>query len=407
MNKTLLSIAPSITSLALQPSRQSTLKNKDNTIVDKSNRTSRSRDALSNITNNTISHITKESSQGGKITKKEKSKSTKQSSKRTGVTVDENTAAVTATATVGGGGGGEVKSKGSIDPMVIDESHDAFVLQSPPSVKDWEDIDANDGDDPQAVSEYVNEIYDNLKEKELRDRINPNYMSITQTDVNEKMRSILIDWLIEVHRMFKLLPETLFLCVNIIDRYLQQRTVTRDKLQLVGITSMLVASKYEEIFAPECNDFVYISDGAYTKEHILTMEQTILNVLAFDLTHPSSLHFLRRYSKAAGSDYTIHTLCKYIIEVMLIDVKLLKYTASQIAAGSVYVARAMTEKQPLWTPTLEHYSGYKEEVVRGVAGEMNEALKKWRNSSLKAIKKKYSTPKYGQVADIPIVDDLV
>jgi len=218
------------------------------------------------------------------------------------------------------------------------------------------------------------------------------------------MRSILVDWLIEVHRMFKLLPETLFLAVNIIDRYLQLREVTREKLQLVGITSMLIASKYEEIFAPECNDFVYISDGAYTKEQILTMEQNILNVLSFNLTHPSPLHFLRRYSKAAGSDYTIHTLCKYLIEVMLIDVKLLKFTSSQVAAGSVLIARAMTGKTPLWTPTLEHYSGYGEAAVRVVANEMNDALKKSKNSSLRALKKKYATPKYGQVAEIAAVD---
>lgn len=86
-----------------------------------------------------------------------------------------------------------------------------------------------------------------------------------QNDINEKMRAILIDWLIEVHLKFKLLPETLFLTINLIDRYLQKEVVKRNKLQLIGVTAMLIASKYEEIYAPEVRDFVYITDKAYNK----------------------------------------------------------------------------------------------------------------------------------------------
>jgi hypothetical protein len=59
------------------------------------------------------------------------------------------------------------------------------------------------------------------------------------------MRAILIDWLIDVHLKFKLLPETLYITVGIIDRYLSLHTVARSKLQLVGITALFVASKYE------------------------------------------------------------------------------------------------------------------------------------------------------------------
>jgi G2/mitotic-specific cyclin-B, other len=94
------------------------------------------------------------------------------------------------------------------------------------------------------------------------------YMT-AQTDINEKMRAILVDWLIEVHHKFKLLPETLFLTINLIDRYLEKQAIVRTKLQLVGVTAMLIASKYEEIYAPEVRDFVYITDKAYSKEEIL------------------------------------------------------------------------------------------------------------------------------------------
>ena len=90
-----------------------------------------------------------------------------------------------------------------------------------------------------------------------------------QQDINEKMRAILVDWIIEVHLKFKLLPETLFITVSLIDRYLEIEQIKRTNLQLVGVTAMLIASKYEEIYAPEVRDFVYITDNAYTKEEIL------------------------------------------------------------------------------------------------------------------------------------------
>ena len=87
------------------------------------------------------------------------------------------------------------------------------------------------------------------------------------------MRSILVDWLVEVHLKFKLVPETLYLTVNIIDRYLSLTSVTRPKLQLVGVTALLIASKYEEIYPPELRDLVYICDRAYSKSEILKMEE--------------------------------------------------------------------------------------------------------------------------------------
>lgn len=86
-----------------------------------------------------------------------------------------------------------------------------------------------------------------------------------QPEINDKMRSILIDWLIEVHLKFKLLPETLFITVSIIDRYLEKQKVSKSKLQLVGVTALFIAAKYEEIYPPEIKDFVFITDNAYSK----------------------------------------------------------------------------------------------------------------------------------------------
>ena len=88
--------------------------------------------------------------------------------------------------------------------------------------------------------------------------------------------------------------------------------MTRNKLQLVGVAAMLVAAKYEEIYAPEVKDFVYITDRAYTEKEILKMEIKILSILQFDLGRPLPLHFLRRASKAGGVEAITHTLAKYV-----------------------------------------------------------------------------------------------
>lgn len=120
-----------------------------------------------------------------------------------------------------------------------------------------------------------------------------------QPEINAKMRSILVDWLTEVHRKFELMPETLYLTVHIVDRFLSKETIQRKELQLVGISAMLIACKYEEIWAPEVNDFVRISDSAYLREQVLAAEKAILRKLEWHLTVPTPYVFLLRYIKAS------------------------------------------------------------------------------------------------------------
>lgn len=93
------------------------------------------------------------------------------------------------------------------------------------------------------------------------------------------MRGILVDWLVEIHTKFRLLPETIFLAVNIIDRFLSQRVVSLVKLQLVGVTALFVASKYEEVVCPSVSNFLYMTDGGYQDDEILKAERYILNMI--------------------------------------------------------------------------------------------------------------------------------
>ncbi|KAL0039838.1 hypothetical protein WJX77_009647 [Trebouxia sp. C0004] len=226
----------------------------------------------------------------------------------------------------------------------------------------WTDIDASDHEDPMACTEYIQDIVCHLFEAERKRRPCLNYMESVQQDVNTSMRGILVDWLVEVAQEYKLVSETLFLAVNYIDRFLSCEVAPRRKLQLVGITCMLVAAKYEEIYAPQIEDFCYITDNTYAREEVLAMEQQVLGALSFELTVPTAKTFLRRFLKAAlpgdmPADARLECLSSYLAELMLPEYRALQFLPSQVAASAVFLAN-FTLGRSAWTPTLQHYTGY-------------------------------------------------
>jgi len=159
-----------------------------------------------------------------------------------------------------------------------------------------------------------------------------------QTDISERMRAILVDWLIEVHLKFKLKAETLFLTVNLIDRFLGKVTVSRNKLQLVGVTAMMLASKYEEIYPPLVGDFAYVTDKAVSREEIIEMEFHFISALDFNLQTTSSFCFLQRLLQLSESDERLSALAQYLIELPLIEYRMLKYLPSNLAASALFLA---------------------------------------------------------------------
>mmetsp|Transcript_29257 Transcript_29257/g.25868 ORF Transcript_29257/g.25868 Transcript_29257/m.25868 type:complete len:222 (+) Transcript_29257:550-1215(+) len=174
----------------------------------------------------------------------------------------------------------------------------------------------------------------------------------SQPDINEKMRAILIDWLIEVHYKFKLLPETLYITVNLLDRFLQSKPIKRQRLQLLGVTAMWIACKYEEIYAPEIKDFVYITDNAYEQKDILDLEYEVLRTLGFNVTFPSPFRFLERYAKLTNADTKTFNLAWYLIELSLIEYKMLKYKPSLISSAALFVSLKIQKKEVRWNDKM-------------------------------------------------------
>ncbi|KAG4215368.1 hypothetical protein ERO13_A01G174500v2 [Gossypium hirsutum] len=259
------------------------------------------------------------------------------------------------------------------------------------------DIDCSDSKDPLAVVEYVDEIYAYYKKTEVSSCVSPNYMD-RQFDINEKMRAILIDWLIEVHYKFDLMEETLFLTINLIDRFLERCTVIRKKLQLVGMTAMLLACKYEEVSVPIVEDFVLISDKAYTRKDVLDMEKLMVNTLQFHMSVPTPYVFMRRFLKAAQSEKKLEFLSFFLIELSMVEYEMLKFQPSLLAAAAIYTAQCSLFRFKNWTKTSEWHTKYTEDQLLECSKLMVTYHQKAGSGKLKGVHRKYSSYKFGYAA---------
>merc|ERR1712114_97032 len=275
----------------------------------------------------------------------------------------------------------------------------------PPFPEGVFDIDAlEDQNNPQLCVEYAPSIYAYLRKVEEGLSIRKEFLK--GCFVNGKMRGVLIDWLIEVHSQFKLLQETLYMTIYIIDKFLQAEgfTVKRNKLQLVGVSAMFIASKVEEMYAPEINDFVYITDNAYTAAEIRQMELRMLSTLGFNFSRPLPLHFLRRNSKAGDVDVLQHTVAKYLIEMSLLEYDMAHIPPSLLAAAALFLSLRLLEPNATlantWNPTLEFYSTYSAKQIIPIVCKLAVILTKRDENKMRAVHVKYMNKKYMKVGEL-------
>lgn len=236
-----------------------------------------------------------------------------------------------------------------------------------------------------------------------------------QGDINQKMRMILVDWIVEIHLKYKLQAQTLWLTVNILDRYLEKEQVLRAKLQLVGVCALLIASKHEEIYPPQVKDCVYVTDYAYSKNEVLSMETTILNTLDFAISIPTGYHFFCRYLNCIkASDLTRH-MASYFAERNLQESDMLCLLPHKFAAAAIYAALKQQngtildlENATIWTTALQEESGFTandlescaEVIIRHVQEDPQTASKR----KLIATKQKYSKDNYSGVAQLELLN---
>lgn len=264
-------------------------------------------------------------------------------------------------------------------------------------------------DDPQMCRAYVADIYEYLHKMEMEPhrRPLPDYLEKVQKDVTANMRGILVDWLIEVAEEYKLLSDTLYLSISYIDRFLSLSVLNRQKLQLLGVSAMLIASKYEEISPPHVEDFCYITDNTYTKEEVVKMESNILKSLMFEMGNPTIKSFLRRFNRIAQEGYKtsnhlqLEFLGYYLAELSLLDYSCVKFLPSLVAASVTFLARFMVRpKTHPWSLALQQYSGYCPKDLKDCVQILHDLYLSRRGGSLPAVREKYRQHKFKCVASM-------
>jgi len=268
------------------------------------------------------------------------------------------------------------------------------------SVTEGQLVTKTETENVQEVQEYVSDINNQLFEGEATFPPKADYMEM-QADLTPKMRTILMDWLIEVHMKYKLHVETLHLTVNLIDRFLAKVPVTRKRLQLIGVVAMFIASKYEEINPPELHDWVYITDKAYSKQDVLVMECTMLTTLNFQIMVPTAAHFFPALLKANGCNDVHRDLALYIVELGILDIRMLQYTPSQQVSAALLLSNELLGRCPVWPQSMVQQSRSAEADLRSCVEVLRQQFESDRagaGGQLQAVHKKFSMKERHSVA---------
>eukprot|EP00792_Barthelona_sp_PAP020_P005247 TRINITY_DN2566_c0_g2_i1.p1 TRINITY_DN2566_c0_g2~~TRINITY_DN2566_c0_g2_i1.p1 ORF type:complete len:327 (-),score=88.58 TRINITY_DN2566_c0_g2_i1:3-947(-) len=267
---------------------------------------------------------------------------------------------------------------------------------------DFFDIDAAQKENPLIVPEYAAEIYEFNFDMEKKYMWDVNYLE-KQSEVTGSQRAILISWMMECSYKFRHSPETIFRAVNYVDRYLSKNLVLIRKLQLVGTAALFISAKIEERRTPASREYVKIAANSFTREELLAMERSILRDLDYDVYVPSAHTFLRRFTRGDSADSTTKYLSHYLINLSLVDHRLLNMYPSQVAAAAIYISNELNNR-PAWTNNLRHYSN----GIDITDSTLSQGVERLRillgrassgSRTLAPIYKKFASASYRSVAD--------
>ncbi|KAF3435508.1 hypothetical protein FNV43_RR22597 [Rhamnella rubrinervis] len=263
--------------------------------------------------------------------------------------------------------------------------------------------------DPQRCA-YSSSIYMHLHslEMEANRRPLPNYMEKVQKDVSADMREVLVDWMVEISEEYKLVSDTLYLSVSYVDSFLSSFPISRNKLQLVGVSCMLIASKYEEISPPHAEDFCYITDNTFTKEEVLDMERNVLKFLNFEMSNPTTKNFLRIFTRTVNAlenrkyfDAHFEFLGCYLAELSLLDYFCVRFLPSVVAASAIFLSRftIQPEVHP-WSRAMQFYSGYRPFDLKDCVLAIHDLQLNRKGSPMRSVRDKYTKQKFNCVATL-------
>jgi len=260
---------------------------------------------------------------------------------------------------------------------------------------------------------YYHDIHQSQKKTEMKFfSLVGNGIVFDGTDINPAMRAILVNWLSEVRDEYKLKTQTLFLSIAYLDRFLQvtnnnNHNIHRHLLQLVGITCLWVAAKFEEVEVPDVTEFSYITDNTYSVKEIISVERYLLNKLNYDLACVTVENFLFRYMEIGGiSDEQIIIHSQFIGQLSLTYYPIHKlFQPSLIAASIVCLMKHTYQVEPICSIHFLNYTGFSKEQLLECVKEL---IYMYQNLIIQptAIVQRYHKDEYKRVATVPLRENL-
>ena len=250
------------------------------------------------------------------------------------------------------------------------------------------------------LEEYLDSINAYLAAKDASNGIARDYMK-GQKDINAKMRTMLIDWLVEVHLKFELLPQTVFSCVQLLDRFLERQGVERSRLQLVGVCCLMIASKLEEVYSPVAADYLAVCDGAYSRAELLEMEGEILQAVGFNVLCPTSYNFLMGFNAKVQLEEKLLFYAQYLLETALLDTACLKHGGPLLAASAIFFTNKVFKREG-WSADNERLTGISEGSVKVAAKDLFVVMQRVDKSQFGAVAKKFSDPQFFEASKYTI-----
>lgn len=252
------------------------------------------------------------------------------------------------------------------------------------------------------VPDYMSDMLQYMLNNQYKYIIPSNYMASIQNDVNHKMREILIDWLHEVCNRFRLSSETMFLTVYIIDKFLSQQPINRLKLQLLGCASMLLASKYQEIYIPEIYEFVHISDNAFERNDMIDYEHVILGKLNFNISVHTPLAYMERIILLYNieHDSNMYYFIMYILQIALQNYDMLKYNSVTQACSAIYITLYMNNMLYKWNEaTMVNVIGLDIQLFKSCVYDISNLVCRITSHKYQAVHRKFHRTMYKKVGE--------
>ena len=253
------------------------------------------------------------------------------------------------------------------------------------------------------LDDYGEDIFKNIKKDERMNVCDYSSKDLFRLQdkkfINARNRGIIFQWLVKNNHKWKLNDDTIFMAMNILDRYISKYKVENSEFQLVAISSYLIASKYEDIYPPYIDELSQICNFIYTNDDIIRKEYEILSGLNFDILYNSSYKFLTfLHSIADKENMQLFYLAQFILELSLENIEILEYSQSKRACAALFLAKKIMQINRSWND-LRFYYDYNENEIKTIQKKMiillNNVIK---NKTKNSVFEKFESSRYKSVS---------